>query len=130
MNQTNNQDVVRILLAEDNLTNQLVVEKLLHANGWQVDVVNNGRQALEKLPAQHYDLILMDWHMLVLDGLEATRLIRSADADYATTPIVGLTGNIDIDDLERCLAAGMNDVVTKPVTRQQLLSVIDGFLVV
>jgi two-component system sensor histidine kinase/response regulator len=108
-----------VLLVEDNPINREVASELLHAIGLQVDVAENGRQALECHARTRYDLILMDMQMPVLDGVEATRAIR-ARPDGGSIPIIAMTANAFDDDRQRCFAAGMNDFIAKPVDPAQL----------
>ncbi len=103
----------RILLAEDHPFNQLVAKEFLESAGATVSVANNGQEALALLRKEHFDCVLMDVQMPVVDGLEATRLIR-ADATLAKIPVIALTANALSEDRERCLAAGMNDFISKP----------------
>jgi len=116
-----------ILLVEDNLVNQKVVMALLRKNGYRVDVAGNGAEALEKLEKEDYRLVLMDVQMPVLDGLEATRRIR-ANSRWAALPIVAMTAHAMNGDRERCLQAGMNAYVAKPVDHKHLLSLIEQYL--
>jgi len=104
----------RILVAEDNLVNQLVITQQLTALGYDALAVNNGREALEALARTPVDLILMDCQMPEIDGYEATRRIRESAGESRTIPIVALTAHAMKEDLERCLAVGMNDYITKP----------------
>jgi two-component system sensor histidine kinase/response regulator len=112
----------RILLVEDNITNQQVALSILRRLGLYADAVANGAEALTALATLPYDLVLMDVQMPVLDGMEATRQIRdphSAVLDR-TIPIIAMTAEAMQGDRERCLDAGMNDYVAKPVTPQAL----------
>jgi CheY-like chemotaxis protein/HPt (histidine-containing phosphotransfer) domain-containing protein len=107
----------RILLAEDNVTNQKVAVGILGKFGLVVDVASNGEEAIQALQSHRYDLILMDVQMPVMDGFEATRQIRtsiSATID-SRIPIIAMTAYARPSDRARCLAAGMNDYLSKPV---------------
>ena len=112
----------RILVAEDNPVNQKVFEIILRRDGFAVDVVSDGKQAVEAHRSKRYDLILMDLQMPELDGLEATRQIRRLPEKQPM--IIAVTADIIAGVRERCLQAGMDDYVSKPVTRQQLLDLV------
>ena len=104
---------LRILLAEDDMISRIVVLDMLQQLGYQADSANNGIEALQALDRKTYDVVLMDVQMPGLDGLEVTRRIRSASGDR--THIIALTAHALSGDRERCLAAGMNDYLSKPV---------------
>ena len=115
---------IRVLLAEDNLINQKVVTGILKNHGHQVDVVENGALAVEAVKAEAYDLVLMDVHMPVMDGILATRMIRSFTADRANVPIVAVSAGAMEAEIQACLAAGMTDFVVKPVHPKTLFETI------
>ncbi|HML16167.1 MAG TPA: ATP-binding protein, partial [Bryobacteraceae bacterium] len=119
----------RLLLVEDNLVNQKVVLAILRKKGYQIEVANDGREALAKLesPAASYDLILMDVQMPVLDGLEATRLLRR-NPRWESIPIVAMTAHAMNGDRERCLQAGMDAYISKPVQPAYLVATIEKHL--
>ncbi|MFZ2956596.1 MAG: response regulator [Candidatus Ozemobacteraceae bacterium] len=122
--------LMRILMAEDNITNQQVALGILKKMGLRADAVANGKEALKALETLPYDLILMDVHMPEMDGLEATRAIRnpqSAVADHRI-PIIAMTANAMQGDRESCLEAGMNDYVAKPITLHALMKALDKWL--
>jgi PAS domain S-box-containing protein len=120
----------RILLAEDNITNQQVALGILKKLGLRADAVANGAEALNSLETIPYDLVLMDVQMPVMDGLEATQRIREARSAVPNhgIPIIAMTAHAMRGDLERCLAAGMDDYVSKPVAPQALADVLEKWL--
>ncbi|MCP4190853.1 MAG: response regulator [Planctomycetaceae bacterium] len=110
-----------ILLAEDGLANQKLAVGLLTKWGHQVTVANNGREAVEKHAQRKFDVVLMDVQMPEMDGLEATRMIRLAEANFSKqTPIIALTARAMKGDREKCLEAGMDAYVSKPIHKQEL----------
>ncbi len=122
---------LKLLLAEDNLVNQKVATKLLERFHHQVTVANNGREAVYFAKRDTFDLILMDVQMPVLDGLSAAREIRQwqTKRGLAHVPIVALTAHALSGDRERCLEAGMNDYLTKPIRGQELLDCLERLTV-
>jgi CheY-like chemotaxis protein len=112
---------LRVLLAEDNVVNQRVARRMLDRLGCSVDVVGDGRAAVEAASRGHYDLILMDVQMPEMEGFAATSEIRRRGSD---TPVVAMTAHALNGDRERCLAAGMNDYITKPVHLEALAEVL------
>jgi len=119
-------DVLRILLAEDNLVNQRLASRLLEKQGHVVTVANNGQEALDHLLKASFDLVLMDVQMPELDGLEATREIRKREGSTGEhIPIVAMTAHAMDGDRERCLDAGMDEYMSKPIKANILFEVID-----
>jgi two-component system sensor histidine kinase/response regulator len=119
----------RILLAEDNEINQQIAVELLQGAGASVRVANNGREAVELLAASippPFDLVLMDLQMPEMDGYQATTKLRS-DARLASLPIIAMTAHATIEERQRCLAAGMNDHVSKPIDPEALFETVGRF---
>ena len=112
----------RILVAEDNKVNQMLAVKLLDKAGHRADVVGNGIEAIDAVRKRPYDAVLMDMQMPEMDGLEATRRIRALAGDIAAIPIIAMTANARPEDRWKCLDSGMNDFVTKPIDRVELLN--------
>ena len=118
---------MRVLLAEDSLVNQRVTSGLLEARGHWVDVVATGADAVAATARQRYDLVLMDLEMPELGGLEATAAIRGREAGQGGhLPIFALTARATAEDRERCLAAGMDGYLAKPVRQVELLALTEG----
>ncbi|HEY9248378.1 MAG TPA: response regulator, partial [Rariglobus sp.] len=111
-----------LLMAEDNRTNQVVARRMLEKMGHAVDVVADGRQALDQVGVQPYDCVLMDCQMPEIDGYEATRRIRSGEVPGVDPriPIIALTAYAMAEDRLKCLQSGMNDHVIKPVRIEDL----------
>ena len=116
---------LRLLIVEDNLTNQQVARELLTLQGARVDVAGNGRQGIDRVAAaeQPYDAVLMDLQMPDMDGFEATRILRGR-MGLRQLPIIAMTANALPEDREKCLAAGMNDHVGKPINMKSLVAVL------
>ncbi|CAA0086971.1 Autoinducer 2 sensor kinase/phosphatase LuxQ [Zhongshania aliphaticivorans] len=113
--------VKRILLAEDNATNQLVIQAMLKDSGYQIDIANNGLEAIQAVTEQPVDLILMDVQMPQMDGLTATKVLRG-NQKFNNIPIIGLSANAMSGYKEDMLSAGMNAYLTKPVNKQALIN--------
>lgn len=127
-------DAKRILLVEDNAINQIVAVNVLQCEGYEIEVANNGKEALELLKQNQlntlYDAILMDCQMPEMDGMEATRLIRLGAAGdvYKSTPIIAMTANAMQNDKDMCMEAGMDDFLTKPIDHQKVTSTLQKWL--
>lgn len=115
-------------MVEDNIDNQKLAERMLEKLGSQVDVAENGRQAIEMLEEASYSLVFMDCQMPVMDGYEATAHIRKLDREIKRVPIIALTAHAMKGDRERCLEAGMDDYISKPVNKKTLQIVLERWL--
>jgi len=115
---------LRILLVEDNVVNQEVALRMLERFGYRADVAANGLEVLQALRRQPYDLVLMDVQMPEMDGIEATEVIRTEMAGSSRPRIVAMTASVMDEDRERCLAAGMDDFISKPVRVEELQAVL------
>jgi CheY-like chemotaxis protein len=117
---------LRVLVAEDNLVNRKLISKVLERMGSLARMVENGQQALDALAGEPFSLILMDVQMPVMDGLEATRRIRSGGVPAADPdiPIIALTAHSQEEDRQRCLDAGMTDHLAKPIDIAELRRII------
>jgi len=120
----------RVLIAEDNAVNREVAGEALRQLGCDVDSANDGQQAIAGWEATRYDVILMDCHMPNMDGIEAAKIIRVREATEGRprTPILALTANARGEDYERCMAAGMDDYLTKPLTLDELRVALDRWV--
>ncbi|MEI6897363.1 MAG: response regulator, partial [Psychromonas sp.] len=119
----------KILLAEDNEINQRLMKSLFLKKGIEITIVENGELVLKKLKNEHFDIILMDCQMPVMDGYEATKAIRT-ELHMHTIPIVALTANIMLEHKQKALACGMDDIIGKPFDFDNLLSVLANLLLV
>jgi CheY-like chemotaxis protein len=118
-----------ILLVEDNLINQKIVILSIQKLVKNIDVANNGKEALDKFGTSKYDIILMDIQMPVMDGILATKKIREIESSTNRhTPIIAITANALAGDKENCLAAGMNDYISKPFQPEVLIHKIKNLL--
>lgn len=118
----------KILLAEDNLINQKVAMRTLNSAGYDVDAVMNGEQAVRAHTQHNYDLILMDVQMPDVDGFAATKMIRALPEPKSKIPIIAITAHALIGDRERCIEAGMDEYVAKPMVAREIIRLIDHFL--
>ena len=122
---------LRILLAEDNVVNQVLVCRLLEKCGHSVVVANNGRKALEELEKEKFDLAIMDVSMPDMDGYEAVAAIRAKEGTAQThLPIIAMTAHAMKGDREHCLAAGMDAYISKPVQPKELFEIIKSLALV
>ncbi|GFE87632.1 histidine kinase [Steroidobacter agaridevorans] len=119
----------RVLVAEDNAVNQRVARRFLERLGCEVDIVDDGAKAVEALARSTYDFVLMDMQMPIMDGLEASQRIRARERPGERVPIVALTADAMVGTLERCLAAGMDDYLTKPLDAAKLEQVLARFVI-
>jgi len=116
---------LNVLVVEDNTINQIVAKKFLHKLNHRVFVVSNGEEAITELKKNTYDIIFMDWRMPVMDGITATKLIRSMSKPLSDIIIIGFTANVFDEDIKTCLAAGMDDIVKKPLILEELKQAIE-----
>ncbi len=125
---TNDLSHLRILVAEDNKANQLVIVNMFKNVGVNIDVAENGKEALESVTRYDYDLVFMDISMPIMDGMEACKAIRELDSESANVPIIALTAHALTGDREQFISSGMDDYLSKPVRLSQLVEKINLFL--
>ncbi|MFN0023449.1 MAG: response regulator [Parvularculaceae bacterium] len=116
---------LRILVAEDNKINALLIKSLIERRGHCVEVAENGETVVKAISLAPFDLILMDMHMPTLDGVAATRKVRGLGGPASETPIIALTASSEAKDRQRCLDAGMDDFITKPIDPEELDAALD-----
>ena len=124
------QDMIDILIAEDNVVNQMVIKTMLSNENYDLRIVENGRLAVEAYQAQRPALVIMDLSMPEMDGLEATRAIRQLEKEAGQngTPIIAATAHVMEEDHKKCAEAGMDDILTKPIKKDALISTIERWL--
>jgi CheY-like chemotaxis protein len=123
--------VARVLIAEDNVNNSQLVVEMLELAGCKAIVANNGREAIDKLERDQFDLVLMDWHMPEMDGVVATRTWREHERTLPNarrTPIIALTASVLPGDRDTCLRAGMDDFLAKPFSCDELFEIVRRWL--
>ncbi|MFT3781871.1 MAG: response regulator [Nibricoccus sp.] len=118
----------KVLIAEDNPTNQILTRRMIEKIGHKADVVANGSEAIEAMGRGHYQLVLMDCQMPEMDGYEATRAIRRNERNGARIPIIALTANASQEERQRCLSVGMDDYLSKPVRYADLSAMVNRWI--
>jgi CheY-like chemotaxis protein len=116
---------VKILVAEDNPSNQKLIELLLSKLGYSCEIAEDGQKALDAVGSERYDLILMDMQMPNVTGYQATEEIRSMGLDV---PVIALTANAMKGDRQKCIEAGCDDYLSKPINRQQLENIVNKYI--
>ena len=120
---------IKILLVEDNEANQFLIKAITKSKDWDITVVDDGEQAVEAFRKSSYNLVLMDVQMPIMNGYEATALIRDIEKENQThTPIVALTAYAMTSDKDQCIEAGMDDYISKPFKRQEFLDMVEKSL--
>lgn len=120
----------RVLLVEDNLTNQQVASGMLDKLGITPDIANNGKEAIELLSEKEYDLVFMDLQMPEIDGLQATQIIRDrfSDVRQHDIPILAMTAHAFEEDMNRCIEVGMNDFISKPISLEKMINILEKWI--
>jgi len=118
----------RVLIAEDVEVNQVILTSMLTQIGLEVDIANNGEEAVEMVERHQYDMVFMDCRMPIMDGFEATKKVREMSQEYKTLTIVALTANAGESDKKACINAGMSDYLSKPYTEKDLMEVIEKWM--
>jgi CheY-like chemotaxis protein len=117
-----------VLVVDDSDINRIIVQYMLEGFGLTVATAENGQQALEQIQQQHFELILMDCEMPIMDGYQASRTIRSMPSPKAHTPIVALTANAYEENQKKCEEAGMDDFLSKPIMENTLLDILQKWM--
>jgi CheY-like chemotaxis protein len=116
-----------VLVVDDHEVNRIVAVTLLQQLGCKVESVDCGQDAVDAVRAGAYDVIFMDFHMPSMDGIQATEAIRSLVGDRASTPIVAVTADVSYETKQKCLAAGMDAYITKPIRKEELIRVLKTY---
>jgi CheY-like chemotaxis protein len=119
---------LEILIAEDNAINQLVLKKMLERQGHNVDVAEDGHEAIEAIKLKAYDLVFMDLQMPLMNGFEATERIQKMEISEKRPVIIAVTANAFVEDREKCLAAGMDDYISKPIKLAAINQIVNQYL--
>ncbi len=122
-------DSLKILLAEDDLLNQIVIQKLVQDAGFELEVVNDGQSVIEKLRENTYDLILMDIEMPIMNGYEATTYIRNELGSKSNIPIIVITSLDGIGEAAKCMLIGANTFIQKPLKAEELIAEINTLVI-
>jgi CheY-like chemotaxis protein len=118
----------KVLVVEDNSTNQKVAARMLQNAGCECDIAADGSKAVEAVTRVHYDLVFMDCQMPLMDGYEATVEIRKREGEQRHTPVVAMTASVLKGDREKCLEAGMDDYICKPIDNADLFRILEKYL--
>ena len=118
----------KILVAEDSSVIQNLTKKILTLQNYQISAVKNGKQVIDKLSSDSFDLILMDIHMPQMDGMECARTIRQMTGEIANVPIIAITGNANNYSMDDFKEAGINEFIPKPLNYDNLVTVVNNYL--
>ena len=118
----------KILVAEDSSVIQNLTKKILTLQNYQISAVKNGKQVIDKLSSETFDLILMDIHMPQMDGMECARTIRQMTGEIANVPIIAITGNANNYSMDDFKEAGINEFIPKPLNYDNLVTVVNNYL--
>jgi len=118
---------VSVLLVDDNIINQKIMARLLEAEGFQITLASNGREAIDMIENQTFDIVLMDMQMPELSGIDTTKILRE-EMGMTDLPIIALTANVMKEDMDTCIEAGMNDFLSKPIDAENVKRVIFKWL--
>jgi CheY-like chemotaxis protein len=123
-------DLLKILLVEDDPIDQLIIRNVMEYAGFAIEIAENGRTGIDKLSAGHYDLVLLDLEMPVMNGYETMTYIRHQLESQKNIPIIIITNKEDMDEATRCLLLGANSFLTKPITEENLIREINTLVIV